>query len=92
VQEALTNVLRHAGPAHCAVDVRCGDGALQLRITDDGHAAATAIGLPPTAGHGLVGMRERVALFEGDLVAAPVPGGGFAVHATLPLRAPASRA
>jgi len=83
VQEALTNVLRHAGPAHCTVDVRRADGALQLRITDDGRGAPA--GAPGSRGHGLVGMRERVALFGGELFAGPVPGGGFAVQATLPL-------
>ena len=82
VQEALTNVLRHAGPARCTVQISYGAGALELRVTDDGRGASAA---PVSRGHGLVGMRERVALFGGDLFAGAVPGGGFAVRATLPL-------
>lgn len=86
VQEALTNVLRHAGPARCTVEVRRADTALQLRITDDGRGPAGTTTV--THGHGLVGMRERVVLFGGEFFAGPVPGGGFAVQATLPLQVP----
>ena len=82
VQEALTNVLRHAGPARCTVRVIYTADALELRITDDGQRAN---GNSNGAGHGLIGMRERVALFGGEFFAGPVPGGGFAVQATLPL-------
>ena len=82
VQEALTNVLRHAGPAHCAVVVAYGIDRLELRVTDDGRGSDAT---QSYAGHGLVGMRERVALFGGDFYAGAVPGGGFAVRATLPL-------
>lgn len=82
VQEALTNVLRHAGPAHCGVVVAYGLDRLELRITDDGRGSDAT---PPDGGHGLVGMRERVALFDGELHAGGVLGGGFAVRATLPL-------
>ncbi|HEY7926680.1 MAG TPA: sensor histidine kinase [Candidatus Dormibacteraeota bacterium] len=81
VQEAVTNVMRHASSAHCKVRVRVDEDVLELRITDDGPSSGDALG----AGHGLVGMRERVALFGGELFAGPVPGGGFAVQATLPL-------
>ncbi|MGH7687956.1 MAG: sensor histidine kinase [Candidatus Dormibacteria bacterium] len=81
VQEALTNVLRHAGPARCMVLVSYGGDRLELRITDDGRGADAA----PSNGHGLVGMRERVALFGGEFHAGGVPGGGFAVRATLPV-------
>lgn len=84
VQEAITNVVRHARAARCRVRVSVGDTQLELRVTDDGdgvdHQSPS-----PGAGHGLVGMRERVALFGGELFAGPVPGGGFAVRATLPL-------
>ena len=82
VQEALTNVLRHAGPARCTVAITYEHDRLELRITDTGRGAAanTANG-----GHGLVGMRERVAMLDGELYAAGVPGGGFAVRASLPL-------
>jgi signal transduction histidine kinase len=82
VQEALTNVLRHAGPAQCTVRLTYAADALVLRITDDGRAAG---GESNGAGHGLIGMRERVALFGGEFFAGPVQGGGFAVEAKLPL-------
>jgi signal transduction histidine kinase len=81
-QEAITNVLKHAGPAHCRVHLRYGDDALEVRVTDDGRGAGDA---DVNRGHGLVGMRERVTLFGGELFAGSVPGGGFAVRATLPL-------
>jgi signal transduction histidine kinase len=81
VQEALTNVLKHAKRAHAEVRV-CRDGdVLTVEVLDDG-AGTSAAG---TGGHGLVGMRERVALFGGELHAGPRSEGGFAVHATLPV-------
>ena len=83
VQEALTNVLKHAGQASAEVSVRCGADEVLIEVTDDGgglQAAGQAGG-----GHGLTGMRERVALFGGELVAGPQPDGGFAVRARLPL-------
>jgi signal transduction histidine kinase len=85
VQEALTNTLKHAGPAHAEVAVCYGREALELRVVDDGDGA-----LRPAAagsGHGLVGMRERVALFGGQLHAGPRPEGGYQVVARLPLDA-----
>jgi signal transduction histidine kinase len=82
VQEALTNVVKHAGPAHARVLLRYQADALELRITDDGLGAAAAAG---QGGHGLVGMRERVALFGGELFAGAAPDGGFALRAVLPL-------
>jgi signal transduction histidine kinase len=83
VQEALTNVLKHAGPARAEVIVGCADSAVTIEVTDDGpgNPAAPA----PGGGQGLAGMRERVALFGGDLCAGPRPGGGFAVCARLPV-------
>jgi signal transduction histidine kinase len=84
VQEALTNVLRHAGPAHCTVTVRFTSDRLEVSITDDGKGSAAGSSGPGT-GHGLVGMRERVALFGGNLFAGSVPDGGYAVRATFPL-------
>ena len=81
VQEALTNARKHAGQAHATVTLRYGAEALELEITDDGTGADNGDG----GGHGLVGMRERVALFGGELHAGPRPGGGFRVHARLPL-------
>ena len=83
VQEALTNVLKHAGQASAQVTVRCGADVVQIEVTDDG--AGPQAGGQPGAGHGLAGMRERVALFGGELTAGPRPGGGFAVRALLPL-------
>ena len=83
VQEALTNVLKHAGQASAQVNVRCGADVVQIEVTDDG--AGPQAGGQPGAGHGLAGMRERVALFGGELVTGPQPDGGFAVRARLPL-------
>ncbi len=83
VQEALTNALKHAGPARALVSVRYGDGELEIEITDDG--ADAAAGDVVAGGHGLVGMRERVALIGGDLAAGRRRGGGYAVRARLPL-------
>jgi signal transduction histidine kinase len=104
VQEALTNSLKHAGPARARVRVCYGREALEVQVTDDGR------GEPPMAGesglvavtlgrggvlevpgrsngdgHGLIGMRERVALFGGTLEAGADPGGGYRVAARLPL-------
>ncbi|WP_313557480.1 sensor histidine kinase [Miniimonas arenae] len=84
-QEALTNVLKHAGEpgtVHARVDVAWHPTALVLQVDDDGRGAAAA---PDGAGNGLTGMRERAALFGGALHAGPRPGGGFRVHATFPL-------
>jgi signal transduction histidine kinase len=83
VQEALTNTLKHAGPANARVRIRRHTGAVTIDIDDDG--AGNPNGRSAGAGHGLVGMRERVALFGGELDAAPRPQGGYAVHARLPL-------
>jgi signal transduction histidine kinase len=82
VQEALTNACRHAGPAHAHVLLRYRIEALDLQVTDDGRAAPTR---GDGTGHGLVGMRERVALYDGTFEAGPRPQGGFAVRARLPL-------
>ena len=81
VQEALTNVLKHAGPAHARVTVRYGDRDVGLEIVDDGRGQGLN---GDGGGHGLVGMRERVALYGGTLEAQPAPGGGFRVQARLP--------
>jgi signal transduction histidine kinase len=81
VQEALTNARKHAGPARARVTLRYGREALELEIADDGRAAADGAG----GGHGLVGMRERAALYGGELEAGPRRGGGFAVRARLPV-------
>jgi signal transduction histidine kinase len=83
VQEALTNALKHARPARARVTIRYGREALDLEITNDGHSARTGEG----TGHGLVGMRERVALYSGELEAGPRKRGGYAVRARLPVEA-----
>ncbi len=85
-QEGLTNVLRHGGPAASAhVEVRFAPAHLELVVTDDGRGAAAAPAVDGGGGHGLVGMRERVRVHGGTLVAGPRQGGGFRVAATLPL-------
>jgi signal transduction histidine kinase len=81
VQEALTNSLKHAGPATAAVLLRYGDDALDVEIADTGTATENG----DLAGLGLAGMRERVALFGGQLESGPRPGGGYLVKARLPL-------
>ena len=84
VQEGLTNALKHAGPARADVVLRYGPAALDIEVSDDGRGPASANGSSP--GHGLIGMRERVALYDGTVDTGPRPGGGFRVHAQLPLR------
>jgi signal transduction histidine kinase len=81
VQEALTNSLKHAGPATAAVVLRYGNDALDVEIADTGTANVNG----DLAGLGLAGMRERVALFGGQLESGPRPGGGYLVKARLPL-------
>jgi signal transduction histidine kinase len=82
VQESLTNTLKHAGPTRARVVMDYGADTLELRISDEGRGAAAS---PSTGGHGLVGMRERVALLGGKLTAGPGPRGGFQVTAVLPV-------
>jgi signal transduction histidine kinase len=82
VQEALTNVLKHAGPANARVIVRYASRELELEIADDGQGPQVG-----DAGHGLVGMRERVALYDGEFDAGARNGGGFVVRVRLPLAA-----
>jgi signal transduction histidine kinase len=82
VQEALTNTLKHGGPgSRATVEMEYGVRELLLRVTDDGRGAAAP---GHEGGHGLVGMRERVAMFGGTVEAAPLTGGGFRVTARLP--------
>ncbi len=81
VQEGLTNVLKHAGASHAEVVVRHRPDALQVEVRDDGRGPADTDGL----GHGLVGIRERVKLYGGDMSAGPANGGGFVLSASLRL-------
>jgi signal transduction histidine kinase len=84
VQEALSNTIKHAGAAHARVRLRFGDDEMEVDVVDDGH------GVRPRDengnGHGLVGMRERVAMLGGRLEAGYRANGGFEVRATLPLK------
>ena len=84
-QEALTNVLKHAGPAHAEVHLHYSE-QLEITIADDGRGAAAVLtgAAPPGAGRGITGMRERVAMLGGRFTAGPQPGGGFRVHAVIP--------
>jgi signal transduction histidine kinase len=85
VQEALTNTMKHAGPARAGVTIRYEPWEVVLEIIDDGAGAAHA-GLGGVGGgHGIVGMRERVGLYGGSVQAGPAPDGGFAVRARLPI-------
>jgi signal transduction histidine kinase len=83
VQEGLTNVLRHAGAATATVTVGWGEN-LHIMVADSGRGAA-ADGSGPAPGRGLLGLRERLALYGGQLTAGPRPEGGWQVHAVLPL-------
>jgi signal transduction histidine kinase len=82
VQEALTNVLKHAGRARADVTIGYADSGVTIEVTDDGTREIDGQAL--LGGHGLAGMRERAAIFGGELRAGPRGGGGFAVHARLP--------
>ncbi|MGW1607330.1 sensor histidine kinase [Streptomyces eurythermus] len=87
VQEALTNVVKHAGDGtHCQVTITVDSrGEVRIEVADDGAGNAAATDrVELRGGHGLVGMRERVMMYGGTLVAGPRPGGGFAVSACLP--------
>jgi signal transduction histidine kinase len=105
IQEALTNVIKHAAASSACVTVRYEPGSVTLEITDDGpagpggtsrsgsgeRAGPGRAGVPgdsdaasPGTGHGIIGMRERVAVFGGEFTAGPRPGGGFRVLARLP--------
>jgi signal transduction histidine kinase len=82
VQEALTNVLNHAGPAHVKVRVRRENEHVEISIADDGGSTGQG-----DEGHGIAGMRERALALGGTFDVGPVPGGGWHVEATLPLDA-----
>jgi signal transduction histidine kinase len=94
IQEALTNVVKHAGGgARCVVSLDYGEEALHIRVTDDGGGSLVlsparpgTLGVPVGGtGHGIIGMRERANLCGGDFTAGALSGGGFEVNATLPL-------
>lgn len=88
VQEALTNTLKHSGAGHATVRLSWSKDHLEVEVSDDGPVAGAAVPPPVRAdsgGKGLVGMRERVMLFGGELEAGPSPNGGYRVAARLPL-------
>ncbi|MFN8035791.1 MAG: sensor histidine kinase [Acidimicrobiia bacterium] len=85
VQEALTNVLKHAGPAHATVTIGYEPSVLRLEIMDDGRGVN---GRSNDGGNGLLGMRERVGVYGGSLEAGPRVGGGFRVAVVLPYGEP----
>jgi signal transduction histidine kinase len=87
VQEALTNTLKHAGEARSDVTVRYGPSSVELEVVDDGPGANGA----GRAGHGLIGMRERAALYGGVLEAGNRNGRGYVVRAQLPIAPDAAR-
>ena len=86
IQEALTNTLKHGDASEAQVSVRYVADALGLQVLDDGSGASEVN--DDTSGHGLIGMRERVALFGGELTAEPRAGHGYAVRVRLPLEEP----
>lgn len=86
VQEALTNTIKHAGAARAQVSVRWHGDELELEVADDGRGLAARSELE-SGGHGIIGMRERAALHGGAIEAGPLPSGGFAVRARIPLDA-----
>jgi signal transduction histidine kinase len=81
VQEGLTNALKHACAGHADVTVRYRPDELELEIADDGRGTATTNG----HGHGLVGIRERVNIYGGDMSVGAGPAGGFILSARLPV-------
>ena len=83
IQEAVTNVVRHAAAGECLVSIDQQDGQLSIEVTDSGRGGGVA-----GTGYGITGMRERAALLGGDFSAGPRPGGGFRVAARLPVPAP----
>ena len=86
IQEAVTNVIKHASTDRCQVTVTYQEETLTLEVTDNGGGpTATSGGELPAAGNGIIGMRERAAMYGGKVRAAPLPGRGFRVTARFPL-------
>ncbi|MEV0237028.1 ATP-binding protein, partial [Nonomuraea sp. NPDC050786] len=84
VQEALTNVIKHASRARCQVSVVADGTCVRIEVVDDGLGRRTAPAVG--TGHGLIGMRERVMMYGGEFEAGSLPGRGFRVFATLPYK------
>ena len=88
IEEALTNVRKHAPTSHAQVLLSYEPDRLRIEVSDDGGstgAAAAPVRDASDSGHGIIGMRERVRMYDGRMLAGPMPGGGFRVEATLPL-------
>jgi signal transduction histidine kinase len=85
VQEALANTAKHAGAEHVWVVVRYDDRSVEVEVADDGRGPNGSRRAGHGGGHGLVGIRERVALYDGTLDVGRRPSGGFLVHARLPI-------
>ena len=86
MQEALTNIVKHAPGAGAVAELAVSAGNVRLDVRDDGGpGAAKSSRTAPAAGHGIVGMRERIGAFGGWLVAGPAVGGGFRVTAEIPI-------
>jgi signal transduction histidine kinase len=86
VQESLTNVAKHAAGATALVRLSYQPDAVEIIVTDSGRTGPSPLAPPETSGHGLVGLRERVQLYDGHFSYGPQPSGGFRVRATLPLQ------
>jgi signal transduction histidine kinase len=85
VQESLTNTLKHAPGSHVSVDIRAAREQLEIEVRDDGGPVSGAPSANGRVGHGLIGMSERVSLYGGTLTTGVATGGGFRVHARIPL-------
>ena len=91
IQEALTNTLKHAGTPTTEVRLRYRPDAVRIEVLDDGDAPAPDASDVDSGGNGLIGMRERMNLYGGEMNAGPRPEGGYAVNARLPLDANAQQ-
>ena len=80
VQECLTNVVKHAGATHVDIQVVCQDRSIEIEVADNGRSASRSSG---DAGFGLIGIRERAAVYDGEVVAGPLDGGGYRVRTVL---------
>jgi signal transduction histidine kinase len=85
VQEALRNTLKHAGPAKAEVKLKYGEHDVEVDVSDNGRGVRAPTENGAVTGHGLLGMRERVAMLGGEIEAGYRKDGGFGVHARLPL-------
>ncbi len=85
IQEALTNVMKHAPTANANVTVHYDEAAVRVRVTNDGQEPVLAGSTPGSTAHGLIGMRERAGIYGGTLTAGPGPQGGFEVALTVPV-------